>query len=1324
MSLTAPSVSKEEAISYALRELQFGLMSPQEIRKIGIMEISEPTAYDEAGMPVQGGVLDPRLGTVNPRRRCPTCGNYPQHCLGHFGRIELAKPVINVGYGRLIKYMLNTTCPTCGKLLVPEESRKAMIRAARVYWDKHPHRKVNDSSLKAARKLVEKYLRKSSTCPHCKAQVEVVDLKEYYKFVVKEPEPRRMWPTEIRDRLERIPDEDCMILGFNPETSRPEWTIITVMLVPPPTVRPSIFLETGERSEDDLTHLLVDIIKANQKLSDSVRSGAPNSVIEGEWDLLQYSVSVFFHNAATGLPIATQRGSNRPLKALFQRISGKQGRIRKNLIGKRVDFSSRTVISPDPMIGVDEVGVPMQIAKVLTMPEYVNEWNIEQLKELVLNGPNQYPGANYVKKKGDIRPISLKILKSDAIEREAEALQPGDVVERHIQDGDYVLFNRQPSLHRLSMMAHRVRILPGATFRINPGICVPYNADFDGDEMNLHVLQLMESRIEAGELMSVKRNLLSPRTGGSIVGAKQDLVSAAYLLTRRGTTFTREEACKILAKAGITNLPEPAVLEPEELWTGKQIFSALLPKGLDFEGRAAICEGCADCQKEDCPNDAYVVIKDGELVSGVIDDDVIGSLVKAKTTLIDALIRDVGEDAALKFLNSAIKMLAKVAETSGLTVGLDELVMSDEFHEKLEEIFESALKETRSKIDEFESKRVARKLPRTKGEIIGALMEERMLDFSITRTLDSLRSRVNELMRECFDPSNDSMIMARTGARGSISNLAQVVGSVWQQSVKSKMGFVLTIGRPRKGFKERVLSYFKPGDLSLEARGFVRNGYFEGLNPSEFLFHSMASRDSLIDKGRRTQDSGYFYRRIANALKDLYAAYDGTVRDANGRIIQFAFGGDGLDPLKLFRGQPVNYNAIIDEHASPGRQATKKSLTKLVKAAGLPMELVEKLSKAKVTTAVAKKVLEEVKSKLREAEVEPLTQIGIIAAQSIAEPTTQMVLKTFHAPSVLALDVAGGVERFKELVFYVRTSTPVMTVHLKPEWAKSEKKAEEATKLLEETKVRNLTSEFNIDNKLFRLVLKVDKDRMMSSGVDMEEVLSAIKKKVKRIKGEVTEEGERIVVNMEEVAAMKEPFQTLRKWALVVLNERIKGVKRIGRALARKIRTKRGNKFVIMTQGSNLKEVINMEFVDAVKTTTNDCAEVMKVLGIEAARNCLSNELNSVLKQQGLEVDQRYISLLADAMTITGTLQAIRLSAMYVPSGYFAEAKSPLSQMAFEWTRHVAMIVARRGEDNPVDSPLDALMMGQVPPAGTGMVSIRLDWERLKEELSQVREDA
>jgi len=1313
LALIWEPVPEEEILPYRLDKVIFGLISPADARKIGFIEITEPTAYDEGGLPVQGGVLDPRLGTINPRQRCPVCGNLPKNCPGHFGRIELAMPVIHIGYVKRIKDVLNTVCHKCGKVLLPQERRSQLIERAHEYARDNPEKVVDDELVREVRDQVKIYAKKHKKCPHCGAPVHRVELEEVYKFIVKEPEPRRLWPNEIRDILEKISDDDSLLIGFDPKKARPEWAVLTVLLVPPLTARPSIYLETGERSEDDLTHILVEILKANRKLNNSKKVGAPVSMVESEWDHLQYWVSVFFNNATAGMPVAMQKGTRRPLKSLFQRLSGKEGRLRKNLIGKRVNFSARTVISPDPMIDIDEVGVPVEIAMVLTVPEYVNENNIEKMKELVMRGPDEYPGANAIRK-GGVTPISLKILQrkgKDALREAAEQLEPGDIVERHLMDGDYVIFNRQPSLHKLSMLGHRVKVLPGATFRLHPAVCVPYNADFDGDEMNLHVPQILDGSVEVRELMGVKYNMLSPRTGGSIIGARQDFITALYMITKKDALFDKNEATRILSRAGITQLPEPAIKRPKRLWTGKQLISMLLPKDLNFEGIAKSAVKASECKDPSCLGDGYVLIREGKLLSGVLDDNIVGTLVKGRLTLIDVLIRDYGEDVAIEFLNKLLKIASKEVLLYGITNSPKELMIPEEAKREIEEIY-SNMKEEVTRL--IRSRPITRKITiyRTKEELLRIMREEQMLEFDIVQTMDSFWGKVSSVISKYIDPKSNVSIMAKTGARGSMANLAQIVGQVGQQKVKTRIGFVLTSGRPRKGYKDRVLSYFQRGDLSPEARGFVKNSYVSGLNPAEFIFHAMSSRESLIDKGRRTEDSGYFYRRVANSLKDVYVSYDETVRDSMGHIIQFKFGGDGYDPTKLFRNEPVNLERIIRKYVKEERKrgVSKDKIEELLKEANLPLSLADAIHEARPKESELKGIIAELKEGFERAKVEVLTPIGLISAQSIAEPTTQMVLRTFHAPGLLAMDVTHGVERFKELVFYASTSTPTMKIYLKQKCQEDISNLRKILRNLKELRVRDLIEEYAIDNFNYRLTIKPDKRALENNMIPMERFLNIIRATAKGMKGEVELEDDRIIVDLYEAAERDKPLQTLRSWSYRILDKPVSGVRGIKRAWVETVETDGRKEYVIRTSGSNLAAVLSMSCVDIARTITNDCKEIERVLGIEAARNCIFNELASILEEQGLEVDRRYISLVADIMTYSGTIEAIRLQAAGVSSGFFSEMKTPLSKMAFEWTTHVILNTARRGEVNKILGPLDALIMGQTPPIGTGKVSVLWDF--------------
>ncbi|MEM2542538.1 MAG: hypothetical protein QXR35_03645, partial [Candidatus Korarchaeum sp.] len=774
--------------------------------------------------------------------------------------------------------------------------------------------------------------------------------------------------------------------------------------------------------------------------------------------------------------------------------------------------------------------------------------------------------------------------------------------------------------------------------------------------------------------------------------------------------FDKKEAARILSRAGITELPEPAIKRPRRLWTGKQLISVLLPKDLNFEGIAKSAAKASDCRDPSCLGDGYVLIRGGNLLSGVLDDNIVGTLVKGKLTLTDVLIRDYGEDVAMEFLNKLLKIAAKEVLLYGVSNSPKELMIPEEAKREIEDIY-SNMKDEVMKL--IRSRPITRKIAiyRTKEELLRLMREEQMLEFDIVQTIDSFWGKVSNVISKYIDPKANVSVMAKTGARGSMANLAQIVGQVGQQKVKTRIGFVLTSGRPRKGYRDRVLSYFQRGDLSPEARGFVKNSYVTGLNPAEFVFHAMSSRESLIDKGRRTEDSGYFYRRVANSLKDVYVSYDETVRDSMGHIIQFKFGGDGYDPTKLFRGDPIDVERVIGKHVKGERKrgVAKERIEEALKEADLPTSLAEKIFEAKPRENELKAIIEELKEGFERAKVEVLTPIGLISAQSIAEPTTQMVLRTFHAPGLLAMDVTHGVERFKELVFYASTSTPTMKIYLKPKCQEDLSNLRKILRNLRELRVRDLIEEYAIDNFNYQLILKPDRRALESNKIPMERLINLIKSTAKSMKGEVSLEGDTIVVELYEAASKEKPLQTLRSWSYRILDKTISGVRGIKRAWVETVETDGRKEYIIRTSGSNLAAALSMGCVDISRTITNDCKEVERVLGIEAARNCIFNELASILEEQGLEVDRRYISLVADTMTYSGTIEAIRLQAAGVSSGFFSEMKTPLSKMAFEWTTHVILNTARRGEVNRILGPLDALIMGQTPPIGTGKVSVLWD---------------
>ncbi|HJX04546.1 MAG TPA: DNA-directed RNA polymerase subunit A', partial [Thermoplasmata archaeon] len=729
-----------------------------------------------------------------------------------------------------------------------------------------------------------------TSCPHCSTVQLKITLDKPTTF---REEGHKLTPKEVRERLERIPDEDLISLGIDPTVSRPEWMILTALPVPPVTVRPSITLDSGDRSEDDVTHKLVDVLRINQRLRENRDAGAPQLIVEDLWELLQYHVTTYFDNQTSGIPPARHR-SGRPLKTLVQRLKGKEGRFRSNLSGKRVNFSARTVISPDPMLSINEVGVPVEAARELTVPIHVTDRNLEKAKEMCKcgpepPGPDYKPGVNYV-----IRTDGRRIKVTDKnAETVAETIEPGYTVERHLVDGDIVLFNRQPSLHRMSIMAHEVRVMPFKTFRFNLCVCPPYNADFDGDEMNLHVLQSEEARAEAKVLMRVQEHILSPRFGGPVIGGIHDHITGSFLLTHKDSKFSRDETFKILEKIGSLALPKAKMVDGKEYWTGKQLFSLILPTDLHMTFKSSICQRCEPCRKEKCEHDAFVVIRHGRLVTGTIDEKALGAF---KGRIVDKLARDYGPDKARMFIDRATKLAIGAIMVRGFTTGIDDEDIPDQAKREIED----AMVQARQKVEEHVNAYRRGELEQMPGRSL-----EETLEVEIMKVLGKARDTAGQIAGRHLGLENSAVIMAKCGARGSMLNLSQMAGAIGQQAVRGE--------RLSRGYWNRTLPHFKKGDLGSEARGFIKNCYKSGLTPTEYFFHSMGGREGLVDTAVRTSRSGYMQRRLINALEDIKVMQDGSVRNTAGTIIQFSYGEDGIDPARSVQGDPVDVDDIILE---------------------------------------------------------------------------------------------------------------------------------------------------------------------------------------------------------------------------------------------------------------------------------------------------------------------------------------------------------------------------------------------------------------------------
>ena len=1115
-----------------VRSLSFSLLSPDQIKKISAVKVVTPELYDIDGFPVDGGLMDLRLGAIDPGVRCRTCGKRVKECPGHPGSIELARPVLHIKYIPLMELCLRSFCPHCGKLTLSDEKQKGLTPAERA-----------------------KKARDAKKCPHCNENIDRVKLEKPTNFFI---DKKRLNPIEVRERLVNISDDELKKIGINTKTARPERAVISLLLVPSVTVRPSITLDTGERSEDDLTHKLSDIIRANQRLWENLNAGAPEVIIEDLWDLLQYHITTFYDNNVTRIPPARHR-SGQPLKTITERIKGKEGRIRHNLAGKRVNYSARSVVSPDPYLKINEIGVPEQIARIITVAESVTTTNLEEMKELVKRGTD-YPGANNV-----IRPDGRrKRLSEDLKEEIMNEIQPGYKIERHLRDGDIVLFNRHPTLHKQGLMAHYVKVLPGRTFRLNPAAAAPYNADFDGDEMNIHSPQNEEALSEAKILLDINKNIISSKNNTNLVGTIADAVTGAYLLGK--ATVDKGLADQLLFSANVMN-----TIKKKEI-SGTEVFAQVIPKGAKITV-PSIITGSKTFGAED-----------GELVK-VVD-------------------REMGREVAVDTINKAFTLGTSYLSRVGYTLSLHDIDVLDKVKEITKEIIEKAEKRTVEVIEEYNSGNL---------EAVPGKTAEETRETKIMQILNAVRTDVGDIVKVNLPPEANINMMIKSGSGGGITNITQMGCCVGQQ--------VLWNGRISFGYNDRTLSFFKKGDLSSESRGFIKSSYLKGLKPTEFFFGAITGRDSQMDTALRTPKSGYLYRRLVSALQDLKVEYDGTVRDASENVVQFVYGYDGKDVAKLH---------LKDDKICPGEA------------------------------------------------------VGVVTAQSFGEASTQMVLNVFHHAGVAQMQITLGLPRLIEILdARKQPSTPMMEIYLDKDH-NNEKEARILAEKIKEVKLEEVLSEINLDFGNKKIEIELDSEAVRRTHAGVQKIADKLIDK----KFKVNINGNKIIVPLPEIG-FKEMYKLKGKLKETIVSG-VKGVPQV-------IVSKRDRDFVILTNGSNLKEILEIKGVNRDKVFSNDIHDVKNVLGVEAARLTIINEIKNVIQTQGLDINERHLQLVADAMTSSGVVKGV------TRMGIITDKASILARATFETPDKQFVNATIKGAEDELKSVIENILLTQPIPVGTGL---------------------
>lgn len=1332
---------EDSSVKHKIKAMSFHVMSAEQVSNLSVATLDSRTLYDiETRKPYPGGPLDLRLGISVKSGICSTCKENIQNCAGHFGQIKLFLPVYHIGFLKQTIAILNCICKSCGSHLI-SFNRKFMYSSP-----------INFDMIRAD-------CRNIKACPKCKAPNGIVKKNTGFRIFHEIKTHKgdvtiiEINPQTCLNLFRMIEEEDYPFIGMK---ESPESLIIQNLAVPPSCIRPSVDMQEEGFNEDDLSVKLSEIINTNKLLEESIKKGNAISIVNEDWDHLQLQVSLFINS---DLPSVNMMCT--PIRGLVQRLKGKQGRFRCNLSGKRVDFSGRTVISPDANLSIEQVGIPMDIAKVLTIPEKVNKFNKEALTKLVENGVNKWPGANYVISKDD----KGKEFKRFLMYGKNKGLKIGDVVERHLQDNDILLFNRQPSLHRMSIMAHKAKIHKHKTFRFNECDCTPYNADFDGDEMNIHLPQTFEARAEAENLMGIKHNICTARNGEPLISCTQDFLTGAYLMTGKNVFLTREkfaQLCSYLSPGKVSIIEtKPCILSPVELFTGKQVFEYLIRVSLqqkpvrriDMNDESFITLHAKNrsFNSENDVNDGYVQILNNHYIRGRLDKAIIGGE-NRKGSLIYQLLK-VSKSCAVFAMNSIARLTSRYLAETGFSIGLDDVFPSESLiNEKLKiinQVFEQ--------VDGF----IKQNVPNLENEI---------------SILNRIREECGNICIKELGNFNSPIIMQDCGSKGSKINVSQMIACVGQQIISGH--------RIPNGMIGRTLPHFPMNSLYPDSKGFVLNSFFSGMTGYEFFFHAVSGREGLVDTAVKTAETGYMQRRLMKALEDLSVKYDFTVRNSAEDLVQFKFGEDGVQTLKneeneffewIFNEAATKFNSMvislknralsdshenkniliestdssfdilkfIQEHYSEDkREALNNQLlnnelyiTNDDVISEITTNLLDSFFKNPATSKlISGKFVNDLISFLKEKFektffyngifykyfqnklfikeffsilynrmcfmiIDPGSAVGAVAGQSIGEPGTQMTLKTFHFAGVASMNITLGVPRLKEIInASANISTPIINGKLLVKGIEGAKIVKSRIeKLLFKDVVCNVTTSVTSDKISILFSLDFELMKKLRLETTVEQICSQLNHALKTTNVEVTPTGVQFSIKR----VRENSFFQIEKVKKQLFGVKISGIEGATRVIINCI-NKSTEEYELLIEGKCIKNILTTSGIEPTKTMCNDILEIEKTLGIEAARSLIIKEVEYTMGKHGIKVDHRHIMLLADTMSFRGQVLGI------TRFGIGKMRTSTLMLASFEQTADYLFNAAYEGVHESVKGVSESIILGIPISLGTG--SMQLLW--------------
>ena len=1350
-----------------IKKIEFDFLNSKEIKDDSVVEITQTESFSN-NEPVANGLFDSRMSGINKFDVCQTDSLPSNKSPGYFGNIELAVPVYNHNHMSTISNILSLVCINCGKLLVDHDQNIDHVKKTQLI-----------DILSKKKKLMYLSAKKNNSeiiCEFCntpqplKYSFDKSGIDSAVNLIVSDHYLSPFLPEFVSRLFKKITTETKKKMGM--DNSNLENLIISTVPVCPPFLRPTVFM--GDiRSEDHITLKYNELLK-NNSTAQQLLLDKNNKYLESYRSVLHYDVNTLFDNNTNGL-VGSKSKSGIEQITFGQRINGKtskEGRIRGNLMSKRVEFSARTVISPDPCISCDEIGLPLAIAMELTISEKVTPKNYLYLTEHAKNGNKTYPGSKGIYKKTGLFYSTL----TDGMK-----LDIGDRVVRHLRNGDYVIINRQPTLHKMSMMGHKVRIIKGSSLRLNVNVTEPYNADFDGDEMNLHCPQTIATQNEVKCIACVNKQCMSGASNEPAIIFIQDNVLSAYRLASDKTAFTGRELMNIVCQNDNYYIPG----KMKETYSGEEMISHYMPPFIDIS--------------------QYT--KKGFHKKNVVK-------------LIKSVWHESGNSKCFDMINHMQILFREYMMSKAFSISPKDLNCKQDIFKLLDD----SVKECRDKINE-DFMKVHKSSKKFKSKV---LTVKDVFENTIFEKFDNL----SKIVKDELVNSEESRLMEfiNSKSKGKEKNIMQIKGFLGQQLVNG--------ARVNNGFTDRTLPHFEKFSEDISSKGFVSSSFNKGLTATEYFFHSGGGRDGLIDQALQTGISGYLQYQMVKTLEDLIIDHNGIVKDANGKIVQFLYGSDGCTSENIEKQDLSHLSTMsffeleITFCLHKNQKQWQQYLTESIKLSDKQIQKLENYYDELITirsfmidTALPNKPFENIShpvnipekikkttakfnlSKSLTTNIDPITilrsydvlfkkcenftpksnlllfkfllytlaspkdlickyrftqeaftdfilsveksfifsrvergePVGVTAAQSIGEPSTQLVLNSFHAAGSGS---NGGLPRILELMYkQKKQETASMQIHFISPHNIHKETAEE---VLQQEIICKYVKEFIIGSNLYasKVIYNLPNSSISSSLVKYKQFITMMNEDISdynwilSLKFNNKDMLENIWVKLNDVKQLsfiyiddenKELVMMLNftksinetsidKQYKDVMNEidnlQISGVDGIGNVILKKTQEYYYDNLLGITQfrdvwigistGTNLMEILGNPAINNMKTYSDNIHDTIEVFGIEAARGLLRDELYKVLSGVA-DLDVRHVEILSDRLTQTGIYSSIQIEDME------ALETEPLARASYMNVVNEFQKAALHGECDNINGLSSNIMVGQVPACGTGVVDINVD---------------